>query len=127
MTLGEHGQALYDAILPPAKDDDGYELDADGLEVLTMACRTADDLARLEAELRDAPVLIRGSTGQQRVHPLFAEVRATRALMAQLLARLDLDEADAGAAVTGSGQGQTVPSDLTSFKARKAAGKRWNH
>ena len=56
--------------------------------VLEQACALADELARLEAALAVAPVLTTGSLGQERAHPLFAETRATRALLAQLIKQL---------------------------------------
>lgn len=66
---------------------DSFELQPHELEALAAACRTADELARLEEALKDAPPTVEGSTGQTRVHPLFAEVRAHRLAMSKLLAR----------------------------------------
>ena len=110
-TLGKQGTALHAAVT--AK----YELNPDELELVAMAARSADDLAKLEAELVNAPVMVPGSMGQERVNPLFAEVRATRALIGQLLGRLKLPDEDAGAA----------RSESNTNRARKAAGTRWGH
>lgn len=110
-TYGEQGNALFAAVT------EKYELDADEMKVVAMACQSADDLAALEAALVGAPVVVTGSTGQQRVNPLFAEIRATRALIGQLLGRIKLPDAGAGAA----------KSEFNTARARKAAGVRWNH
>jgi len=110
--LGTAGRDLFDSVT--AK----FELDADELKVLTMASKSADDLSALEAAQAGAEVMVPGSMGQERVNPLFAEIRATRALVSQLLGRLKLpDEAVAAAA----------KSQFNSTRARKAAGARWNH
>jgi hypothetical protein len=109
--LGTAGTDLYDSVT--AK----FELDADELKVLIMAARTADDLLALEAAREGADVMVPGSMGQERVNPLFAEIRATRALVSQLLARLKLPDESAIAA----------KSDFNTARARKAAGARWNH
>ena len=110
--LGTAGTDLFDSVT--AK----FELDADELKILTMAAKSADDLSALEGAREGAEVMVPGSMGQERVNPLFAEIRATRALISQLLARLKLpdDVVAAGA-----------KSDFNSARARKAAGTRWNH
>lgn len=108
--LAAAGRTLWRAVV------DTYELRADELLVLEKACRTADDSARLDAALRDAPLMVTGSTGQQRHNPLLHEARQTRALLAALLKQLALpDEADlADGALTGN-----------SVKAMNAARSRW--
>jgi hypothetical protein len=53
-------------------------LDPGELCVLAEACRTKDELDRLEAAVRALPSLLAtGSQGQEKAHPLLAEVRAT--------------------------------------------------
>jgi hypothetical protein len=69
-----------------------YELRPDELLILEKACRTVDDLGRLEAALAASPVLVAGSMGQTKVSPLFAECRATRALLAALLKQIDVPD-----------------------------------
>jgi hypothetical protein len=109
--FGAHGTTLYEALTGK------YELNPDELEVATMAARSADDLALLEAALVGAAVMVPGSMGQERVNPLFAEVRATRALIGQLVGRLKLPDEDA--------EGERATTNTN--RARKAAGARWNH
>ena len=111
MPLGEDGRALYASIT------DKYELNVDELELVTMASESADDLGRLEKALHGAPVMVAGSMGQEKVNPLFAEVRATRALIGQLLTRLKLPDAAVDSA----------KSEFNAARARKAAGSRWGH
>jgi hypothetical protein len=54
-----------------------YVLTAAETEMLGQACRTADELDRLEKAVRALPELTTtGSTGQIKPHPLLAEVRA---------------------------------------------------
>jgi hypothetical protein len=109
--FGNAGKQLFESVT--AK----FELDADEIKVLTMAARSSDDLAELEAARVGVAVMVPGSMGQERVNPLFAEIRATRALVSQLLGRLKLPEDPAA-------KGE---SDFNSNRARKAAGARWNH
>jgi hypothetical protein len=53
-----------------------YQLTPGEREVLVALCFATDQLARLNAELVDAPLTVKGSRGQQMINPLFAEVRA---------------------------------------------------
>lgn len=109
--LASPGRRLWLAVV------DEYELRADEMLLLEKACRSADDVARLEAELADAPLLTVGSTGQQRANPLLAEVRGMRALLASLLKQLRLPTTETDADTDAS----------TSAKARKAARARWGN
>lgn len=88
-----------------------YRLRPDEVLLLEKACRTADDVARLEAALEGEPLTVSGSTGQPRAHPLLIELRGMRTLLAQLLRQLHLPE---GESLTASEQ------------ARKAALVRWD-
>lgn len=108
--LGAPGRRLWRAVV------DTYELRADELAVLEKACRTADDAARLDAALTDAPLMVLGSTGQQRANPLLHEARQTRALLASLLKQLGLPDEE-----------QETPGKLSdnSKRAMKAAAARW--
>ncbi|MDH6237051.1 hypothetical protein [Cryobacterium sp. CG_9.6] len=108
---GKEGTALHSAVTAD------FELDSDGARILDMACRTVDDLSSLEGALVGAPVMVPGSMGQERVNPLFAEVRATRALVGQLLGRLKLPDEDSASA----------KAEYNGNRARKAAGVRWGH
>ena len=89
-----------------------YELREDELVLLDQACRVADTLARLEDGMRGAPLIVTGSMGQQREHPLLSEARQQRALLGRLVAQLKIP--DEGGISNRSTQ------------ARKAAQVRWS-
>ncbi len=76
-----------------------FDLDAEPhkLEILTHACRVSDSVSTLERAAAKEPLTAKGSTGQLVIHPLIGEVRAQRALLAQLIARLNFEGADADA------------------------------
>jgi hypothetical protein len=67
-----------------------YDLDAspEKVPILEHACRTADDLARFERAMVNAPLTVKGSAGQTCINPIQSEIRFARSLLAQLLARL---------------------------------------
>src|SRR5215203_588347 len=74
---------------------DRYVLTAADVEMLGQACRTADELDRLERAVRALPELTTaGSTGQIKPHPLLAEVRAHRLLLERLTGALNLPDED---------------------------------
>ena len=91
-----------------------YDLRIDELRVLEDSCREIDLIERLEAELRDAPLMVTGSMGQPVASPLVQELRQHRSVLARLLAGLKLPEE------SGEGSGR-APS------ARAAAIARWSH
>lgn len=91
---------------------DCYQLRPDELRVLEDACREADLVERLEVELRDAPLMVKGSMGQMVASPLVSELRQHRATLNTLLKALKLPD-EAPEATDGSG------------KARAAARARW--
>lgn len=101
---GTEGQRLFEAM------SGGLPLGAERDEILNQACLAADDLARLEDALSTSEVMVTGSMGQQRPNPLFAEVRASRALLARFLAQVD----DVSGTLSRSAHG------------RKAARARWS-
>lgn len=91
-----------------------YELRADEVPLLAEMCRAVDRLAGIRAALVGQPLLVAGSTGQQRAHPLLGEERATVLVLAKLQAQLGLpDEV---------GQVGATPA---SRKAQRAANERW--
>lgn len=90
-----------------------YELREDEAEALAAACRTLDELVRLEAELADAAVVVEGSKGQPVPNPLFAAVREHRRALTALLAAAGLAAAES-APLTGT------------QAARAMAHQRWN-
>ncbi len=106
--LGAAGRSLWRAVAGT------YELRSDELVLLEKACRTADDAARLDRALLDAPLTVLGSVGQDRANPLLVESRQTRALLAALLKQLALPDEDAGAKQRD-----------TSARATTAARARW--
>lgn len=94
-----------------------YELREDEVTVLEQAARTADTIADLDAALVNAPLTVAGSAGQLREHPLLAEARQQRVLLARLLHQLKLPEPD---------EVTTRRASERSTKARKAARARWS-
>jgi hypothetical protein len=101
--LGLPGRRLWRAVHRALED-----LRADELIALGAACRSADELTRLEVELARAPVMLAGSKGQDVVHPLFAEVRAHRLALTRLLARVGIEMVEAAAPETRSSSGRRL-------------------
>jgi hypothetical protein len=86
--LGVAGRALWESVIP------AFVLEPDELALLASAARTVDELDRLTSALAKAKSLtVRGSTGQERAHPLLAEVRHHRLVLAKLLDEMGLPEA----------------------------------
>jgi hypothetical protein len=70
-----------------------YVLTPAELAMLGEACRTADELDRLEKAVRALPDLVTtGSTGQLKPHPLLEEVRRHRLLLERLTSALNLPD-----------------------------------
>jgi hypothetical protein len=81
------GQALWRSVVLK------YVLEPDEAVVLEAACRQVDECARMTKELaRMKSLVVAGSVGQPKVHPLVAQVRTHRMaldkLLGPLLARL---------------------------------------
>ena len=85
-----------------------YELADHEAVALEAGCRTLDELRRIEAELKTAPTTVRGSRGQERPHPLFAEVRQHRLALARLLLQAGLEEAETSGALARSTAGRRL-------------------
>ena len=111
---GPAGDTLHERL------SDGIVLRADELVILDVACRLADTVATLETAMTDEPMTIEGSKGQTVLHPLVAELRQQRALLAATVARLDIPEGEAGG-VPGEWDNLTA-----SQRARRAAHHRWS-
>jgi P27 family predicted phage terminase small subunit len=111
--LDPEGSALWRAIALQVAGD-GLQLDQRELKLLESACREQDMLARIEAVLSTAPLVVLGAQNQMVAHPLIGEARRSRAQIASLLKAIGLDDPDAG---SGSGRG----SRTTSTSARGAA------
>jgi hypothetical protein len=94
-----------------------YMLTPAEVEMLGQAARTADELDRLERAVRAlSELVVSGSTGQPKVHPLLEEVRRHRLLLERLTGALNLPDQD-----------EEVGSRAGSRHARKAAEGRWRH
>jgi hypothetical protein len=92
-----------------------YMLTPAEVEMLGQAARTADELDRLERAVRAlSELVVSGSTGQPKVHPLLEEVRRHRLLLERLTSALNLPDQD-----------EEVGSRAGSRHARRAAEGRW--
>ncbi len=103
------GIALWDEV------SEAYELRQDEQRILEHACRTVDDLERLQHALHDSDIVVVGSTGQPRSSPLIAEIRGHRQLLSRLVQQLDLPDLEA-------------PTQRSALSQRKAAAAnaRWD-
>jgi hypothetical protein len=86
-----------------------WSLRPDEEQLLLAACRTIDELARLETALHDASVVVRGSKGQDRAHPLVREIREHRLALKQLLGAAGIGIAESGE--TSGGERARARSD----------------
>ena len=74
---------------------ESFVLNPGELAVLEQACRTADELDRLDKAVRALPdLVVSGSMGQPRMHPLLNEARAHRLLLERLVGALALPDED---------------------------------
>jgi len=64
------------------------------VQILTQACRVADVVAELDEAADESPLTVKDSMGQQVISPFIAGASAQRALLAHLLARLDLPDTE---------------------------------
>lgn len=81
--------------------------------LLDLARRMADDIDRLETVLTEQVSVIKGSTGQDRLNPVFGELRQQRLALAKVLGEVRLpDEGLVGGAVPNA-------------KKSRAAATRW--
>lgn len=92
-----------------------WDLRPDERRVLLDACREADLIDRLEVEMRDAPLTVRGSQGQPVAAPAVGELRQHRGTMAALLRQLHLPD-----------EGADVSKETMSAAARHQARARWD-
>jgi hypothetical protein len=107
--LEASGQRLWTSVI------EVYALTPGELSVLAEAARTADELARLEEAIRHLPdLMVTGSTGQPRAHPLLEEVRRHRTLLERLCVSLALPNVDEKEGITAAAR-----------HARRAAIARW--
>lgn len=108
--LGVSGRKLWSGIAGP------YDLRPDERRLLEDACREADLIDKLEAEINDPDheMVVKGSMGQPVSSPLVAEIRQHRATLRALLGALKLPDDEQAAAPR-------------SVQARDAARARWSH
>jgi hypothetical protein len=90
VSLGVSGRRLWRTVVREAATE-GLEVDSREQFWLCSACKLADQLAVLEAEMANQPLLVKGSMGQPVPNGLLAEIRSHHHLIAQLLARLKVD------------------------------------
>ncbi|MGE2717579.1 P27 family phage terminase small subunit [Mycolicibacterium litorale] len=86
------------------------------LRVLFDACKLADTIKRMDDEAANAPLVVEGSTGQPVIHPCISQANSARSLMATLLSKLGLPDADHEVAAMKAKR---------TASARKAAQARW--
>jgi len=103
--LQKPGKRMWSAILTE------FDLDERELLVLEQACRQADNVAALEAEIAASGLVTPGSKGQMRLSPTVTELRQARLAVSRLLTDLALPDQD----------DQSEPSR----RGRKAAEARW--
>lgn len=109
--LGTKARGLWAAVTKT------YDLRVDELRVLEDACREIDLIERLEGELREAKLVVKGSMGQPVANPLVQELRQHRGVLARLLAGLKLPDSEDGRAAAAAAD--------RSSSAREAAHARW--
>lgn len=111
-TLGTAGKALWRSIVKALPES--MELDERELAILTLAARQADDVAKLEALVKKAGPMAKGSAGQPVLHPAVTEARMGRLAIDRLLGRLSLPAED------------DAPRTEASRRAQRAARARWD-
>jgi hypothetical protein len=114
VSLGVSGRRVWRQVVREATND-GLELDSREQFWLLSAAKLADQLAILETEMANQPLLVKGSMGQPVPNGLLAEIRSHHHLIAQLLARLKVDVPEASG----------VLGVVGANKARGAANARW--
>lgn len=73
-----------------------YDLRIDGLRLLELACRTADELHVIDLALAKSEPLVPGPRGRLVPNPLLEEVRRHRATYMRALAQLGIEAAEEG-------------------------------
>lgn len=109
--LGVPGKSLWQSLAGDGK----WEFRPDELRILADACGEADLIGTLEAGLAGQPLLVRGSQGQDVIHPIISELRQHRSTLKSLLGALKLPD-----------EGEEVSAGQRSSAARAAANARWS-
>ncbi len=89
--LASGGRALWREVVA------NHELRADHRRILLDACREADLVDDLQAALKGSPRTVKGSMGQEVIHPLISELRQHRMALNTLLRGLSLSDTDTSA------------------------------
>ena len=90
--LREKGLAVWRAVV------DSWELDPDGLLLLSRICHVSDRIAALDTIAAGSPAIIRGSHGGQVAHPALVELRQQELVLARLIKTLALPDLPPGMA-----------------------------
>lgn len=109
--LAERPRALWESVVAV------YDLRPDELRILEDACRESQLVDRLDRELENAPLMVKGSMGQLVASPIVTEIRQHRATFAALMGKLKLPDDPAEIPTGGAAERAT--------KARMAANARW--
>jgi hypothetical protein len=112
--LGPEGKKLFHQV---TKTFD-FEGEPGKIELLTQAAKVVDVIAELDDHAAEAPLTVKGSTGQQVIQPTLAEARFQRGLLAQLLGRLGLPDTDEAAAEKAEKLSQTRRRAANSKRVR---------
>ena len=86
--LEREGRALWRAM----HREFSFDQEPGTLAILEQACRTRDEIDRLETAMEGQPYTVLGAAKQPVVNPLVSEARFQRALLAQLISRLGLPD-----------------------------------
>lgn len=83
--LGTEGKRLWTTVV----DEFDMYAEPHKRRILFDACKTADLIKRLDDVAAKASVTVKGSMGQEVIHPCIAQAQTARMQLAQLLARLN--------------------------------------
>lgn len=97
-----------------------YELRTDELDILEDICRESDLIDKLEADLVDAPLMVKGSQGQDVANPLISEVRQHRATKKSLWASLKLPDDGNVTSIAGNQQRDAAQSRWAAAHGKSA-------
>lgn len=115
--LGRAGRRLWRSVI---EDADGQDIELDSLERshLEDACRLYDRIEQMETTLAESEtgLMVSGYQGQAVAHPLLGEIRQSRQLRAQTLARIRVNAPQEKQA------GNVLPIGV---QQRDAANTRW--
>jgi hypothetical protein len=116
--LQSAGRRLWKSVV---EDADGQGIDLDSLEKshLEDACRLSDRIEQMETTLAESEtgLMVKGYQGQPVAHPLIGEIRQSRQLRGQLLARIKVTPPE-----EKQQSGSVFPLGV---QQRAAAQKRW--